>query len=174
MRFQFIAVCLLFTMAISNGHATNYYVSDKFGDDSRTLEEAQKPDSPWKSIEKINSQFNKLKPGDAILFKRGETFYGTLHIQASGSPTLPITIGSYGTGSMPIITSFQSIKSWKAIGKGIYESIDPVNSNTVQVLLIDGKINEMGRYPNAGIDNDGYLTINKIGNNLIYSDGLDN
>mgnify|MGYP003628071058 CR=1 FL=1 len=154
--------------------ATDYYFSNESGNDSRSTTQAQNPDTPWKSINKLNAIFGSLKPGDAILFKRGETFYGTLHIQASGSPTLPITIGSYGTGSMPIITSFQSIKSWKAIGKGIYESIDPVNSNTVQVLLIDGKINEMGRYPNAGIDNDGYLTINKIGNNLIYSDGLDN
>tara|TARA_R110001592_G_scaffold100568_3_gene285379 strand:+ start:17981 stop:21694 length:3714 start_codon:yes stop_codon:yes gene_type:complete len=159
-------------MAISSGHAANYYVSDKTGSDTRTLEEAQHPDSPWKSIEKVNSLFNKLKPGDAILFKRGETFYGTLHIKASGSAPSPIKIGAYGSGSKPIITSFKTIKGWKAKGNGIYESIDPVNSNTVQVLLIDGKINEMGRYPNVGIENDGYLTINKTGANEIYSEQL--
>ncbi|GEO19844.1 hypothetical protein CQA01_03780 [Cyclobacterium qasimii] len=158
--------------SISNSYASNYYVSDKTGDDTRTLEEAQNPATPWKSIEKVNSQFNKLKPGDGILFKRGETFYGTLHIEASGSASSPITIGSYGSGSKPIITSFQSIKGWKAIGNGIYESIDPVNSNTVQVLLIDGKINEMGRYPNIGIENDGYLTINRTETNVIYSEQL--
>jgi len=174
MKFQFLAVCILIMMAISisGGYAANYYISNETGNDNRTLEEAQHPATPWKSIEKVNSLFDYLKPGDAILFKRGETFYGTLHIKASGSATSPITIGGYGSGSKPIITSFQPVKGWKAIGNGIFESIEPVNSNTVQVLLINGKITEMGRYPNVGIENDGYLTINKVGNNVIYSDQL--
>ena len=174
MKFLFLPIYtfIVMAMSISDGFANNYYLSDEKGDDNRSIEEAQNPATPWKTIEKINSQFDIIKPGDSILFKRGETFYGTLHIKASGSPTSPVIIGAYGTGLKPIFTSFQEIKAWKAKGNGIYESTAAVNSDAVKVVLINENIHEMGRYPNVDMENDGYLTIDKVRTNMIQSDQL--
>ena len=81
MKVQFLVVFILAFIAypLRPGFAANYFVSNATGDDSRSLEEAQNPTTPWKSIAKVNSEFDNLKAGDAILFKRGEIFYGTLH-----------------------------------------------------------------------------------------------
>lgn len=170
--FLFFCTSIIMGVTLSVGYTADYYFSSETGNDNRSIEEAQNPNTPWKSIEKVNTLFNMLKAGDAILFKRGEAFYGTLHIKASGSSTSPIRIGAYGSGSKPIITSFQPVKGWKSIGNGIFESTEPINSNDVQVLLINGLLQNMGRYPNAGIIDDGYLTINQIENNVIYNEHL--
>ena len=57
--------------------AAKYYFSSQSGDDSRTSLQAQNPATPWKTLNKLNT-FMNLQPGDSVLFKRGETFYGTL------------------------------------------------------------------------------------------------
>ena len=117
-----LTVLFLLAAPLSNIFAANYYVSQERGDDSRSMAEAQNPATPWKSIDKVNSVFNYLKPGDAILFNKGETFFGTLHISASGTSNAPIKIGAYGSGAKPVITSFETVSGWRAIGNGVYES----------------------------------------------------
>ena len=42
-------------------------------------------------------------PGDRILFKRGETFIGTLYPSSSGMASRHIVYGAYGSGALPII-----------------------------------------------------------------------
>ncbi|WP_339680935.1 malectin domain-containing carbohydrate-binding protein [Cyclobacterium marinum] len=171
MKAHFLVVFILVLNAfpISVALAANYYISSATGDDSRSLEEAQNPATPWKSIAKVNFIFNSLKPGDALLFKRGETFYGSLHLSASGTASSPLKIGEYGSGVKPILTSFQTIEKWKSLGNGLYESLDVVDSDEVQVLLINGQRHEMGRYPNIDAANSGYLNIEKVETNVIKS-----
>ncbi|EPR65759.1 TonB-dependent receptor [Cyclobacterium qasimii M12-11B] len=149
-------------MSLTQGYATNFYVSQESGNDNRSSTEAQNANTPWKSIDKVNSYINYLKPGDAILFKRGEAFYGTLHIKASGSTTSPIKIGAYGSGAKPVITSLKTINGWKSIGNGIYESSSSIDTKSVEVLLINGEIHELGRYPNSNVGNEGYLKIEEV------------
>lgn len=174
MKAQFLIISILIMNAfpIGSGFAANYYISTDSGDDSRTMEEAQNPATPWKSIAKVNHIFNTLEPGDALLFKRGETFYGSLHINASGTASAPIVIGEYGSGPKPILTSFQAIDKWKPLGDGIFESIDAIDSENVQVLLINGQRQELGRYPNRDTENAGYHTIEEVENNAIKSSQL--
>ncbi|GAB2995060.1 hypothetical protein GCM10027284_12090 [Cyclobacterium sediminis] len=164
-----ISFLIVLAAPLSNIFAANYYVSQEKGNDNRSLAEAQNPATPWKSIDKVNSLFNYLKPGDAILFNRGETFYGTLHISASGSLNAPIKIGAYGSGAKPIITSLKTVSEWKAIGNGIYESNSPINTSTVKVLLINGKAYELGRFPNNNVANEGYLNIDDVSGNYLLS-----
>lgn len=164
-----ISFLIVLVSSFTQSHAANYYVSQEKGNDNRSLTEAQNPSTPWKSIDKINSLFNYLKPGDAILFNRGETFYGTLHVSASGSSTSPIKIGAYGTGAKPIITSLKPVNEWKSIGNGIYESINSIDTKSVQVLLINGEAYELGRYPNSNIANEGYLNIDVVSGNYLLS-----
>src|SRR3954464_8832936 len=81
--------------------ATNYYFSSTDGDDSRTSAQAQNSSTPWRTIDKLNSFFSSLQPGDVVLFKRGDVFYGSLSIKKSGSSGSPIMFDAYGSGAKP-------------------------------------------------------------------------
>src|SRR5690554_1405713 len=117
-----LVLCLALVVFCNFSQAATYYFSSSSGDDSRSASQAQNSSTPWKSIDKLNEIFKTLKPGDRVLFNRGETFFGTINISASGSPGNPIVIGAYGSGSKPIITSLVTLKEWKSVGNGIYES----------------------------------------------------
>jgi len=112
-------VALLFA---TTTNATNYYFSSVSGDDSRTAIQAKSPSTPWKTLGKLNSYFASLMPGDSVLFKRGETFYGSITILKAGTTSLPIIFGAYGTGEKPVITSLVTLGSWVSKGNGIWES----------------------------------------------------
>lgn len=127
----------------------SFYVSLKKGNDHRSLEEAQNPSTPWQSIAKINSLMSDFEPGDSILFHRDESFYGGLIITAGGNPELPIYFGSYGEGSNATITGLQSLSSWKNLGNGIYETDIPANLVKLNMVIINGINQAMGRYPNS-------------------------
>lgn len=71
---------------------------DPDGDDSR---DGLTPATAWRSLAKANSA--ALKPGDAILLKRGGAWHGKLSPAGSGSASAWITIGAYGDGPRPLI-----------------------------------------------------------------------
>jgi parallel beta-helix repeat protein len=124
--------------------ATDYYVSSS-GNDNKIGTTSREP---WQSIAKVNSIFSTLKPGDRILFKRGDIFTGTLNISASGISGSPITIGAFGKGKNPIISGFISLKGWINEGNGIYSKHVAVES-PVSLISIDSIQYGMGRYPNS-------------------------
>jgi len=127
-------------------NATDYFISSS-GDDQNNSGLSET--SPWKTIDKVNSIFATLKPGDKILFKRGEIFFGTIKVSKSGTAGSPITIGSYGSGEKPVITGFNTVTGWTNEGNGIYSS--PVFSEAqTNMVNINGKQVPMGRYPDAG------------------------
>jgi hypothetical protein len=85
--------------------------------------------SPFKTIKKINRLH--LTTGDAVYFKSGETFTGTLIISGvnTGNRSNPIVIASYGKGRATISadslravslykTSYVTIKNLKLVGSG--------------------------------------------------------
>ncbi len=169
-----LTLVLLVATFSQTAMATNYYFSQISGNDSRSATEAQNPNTPWKSIAKLNSIFNTLKPGDVVYFKRGEVFYGTIQVTKSGAAGNPIVFDAYGTGAKPIITSFVSLKNWQSKGNGIYESSDAaLSSSKVNMVLLNGINQEMGRYPNSNDKNKGYLNIDATqGNTAVTSNSL--
>ncbi|WP_421800292.1 right-handed parallel beta-helix repeat-containing protein [Haliscomenobacter sp.] len=152
--------------------ANNYYLSNARGDDSRSPLEAQNPQTPWRTTAKLNAFFAELQPGDSILFKRGEVFFGTIQTSKSGSPLSPIVIGAYGQGEKPVISGFTTISNWKSIGGGIYESPVLANQSAVNLVVINGINQAMGRYPNANAVNKGYLNFESHGSNFIVDNQL--
>src|SRR5690606_30546610 len=164
-----LMLCLAFVFFCNLSHAATYYFSTSSGDDSRSSSQAQNSATPWKTIKKLNSIFGSLRPGDKVLFKSGDTFYGSIHITRSGSSGSPIVIGSYGSGPKPVITSFVTLDDWKSIGNGIYESTDNSLNKGVNVVLMNEKIQELGRYPNSDASNGGYLTISSNSGNSSVS-----
>ena len=58
---------------------------------------------PLQTIAAVNAL--ALKPGDQVLFKRGESWSGTrLTVPANGDPGKHIVFGTYGVGARPILT----------------------------------------------------------------------
>lgn len=74
-----------------------YYVSPSGDDSNSGLSKSR----PWKTLSKVNE--TAFLPGDKILFKSGETWYGQLDMKGSGAEGKPITIASYGGSARPVI-----------------------------------------------------------------------
>ena len=142
-RLVFMLVIIIFTG--SAVLATDYYVSVK-GDDSSS---GLSPKTPWKTINKVNTEFYRMKPGDRILFKRGERFYGALKISRSGTSGSPIIISAFENGPSPVISGFIEISGWKIEGNGIYSKAFKSESNP-KVVLLNGINTPLGRWPNSG------------------------
>ncbi len=151
---------ILFVCFVNSTHATNYYFSSVSGDDNRSSSQATSSSTPWKSINKLNSFFSSLKPGDAVLFKRDETFYGSIVVNKSGTSGSPITIGAYGSGNRPIITSFVSLSGWNSNSSynGVYDcDANSALGSQLNMVIVNEVERGMGRYPNATGSNKGYL-----------------
>lgn len=151
---------IIFASFLTGAKAANYYFSTSSGDDNRTPKQAQNPSTPWKTLSKLNLYSGDLEPGDHILFKRGETFFGSITINKSGTSESPIVFSAYGTGEKPVITSLITLTDWTAVPEheGVYESSVASFGKNVNILLINNVLQQLGRYPNADAANKGYLT----------------
>src|SRR3954469_22501036 len=99
--------------------ATNYYFSSTDGDDSRTSAQAQNSSTPWKTLTKLNSFFSSLQPGDVVLFKSGDIFYGSINVTKAGSSAALINFGAYGSGPRPVITGMTDATSFSSVGTSL-------------------------------------------------------
>ncbi len=155
--FPVLLLLLLFTTA---GYGTTYYISADGNDENsgKSIKEA------WKTIDKVNS----LMPvaGDSILFRRGDTWTGTIVVKASGSEDAPIFYGAYGKGNKPLITGSVEINGWsKHTGNIFKTSVD----FPVEQLFVDGSRATVARFPDEG-----YLYIDSVaGDSQFSSNGLD-
>jgi len=83
-------------LPLGNAWGQVYYVSPT-GSDSNA---GTSPSSPWQSLSKVDS--TNFAPGSQILFQAGGNWYGQqLSASSSGTPSNPITYGSYGAGPNP-------------------------------------------------------------------------
>jgi parallel beta-helix repeat protein len=139
-----ILTILLLFLSLTLG-ATDYYVKSTGNDSNTGLSDAQ----AWLTIGKVNTVFSSLNAGDRIFFRRGDTFYGNLVINKSGTLANRIVIGAYGSGNKPIITGFTTVSGWTTVGGGIYSKAVTVESNP-NLLVFDGVNTPMGRYPDTG------------------------
>lgn len=94
---QFFIFAMLFLTSVNTFAQKEYYISSSSGKDSNKGTES----APWQSLKKISQ--TKLKSGDKVLFKKGDTFIGHFVVNGSGSKRKPLLIGSYGEGTQPII-----------------------------------------------------------------------
>ena len=146
MRRVLTILCVLFCY---NAYSVSivYYVSATGSDAANGTSQA----TAWQTIAKVNSKMSTFAPGDNILFKRGDTFYGSLIVTQSGASGNPIIFGAYGTGAKPIITGFTNISSWSNLGSNIWESISAVSTLPYTNMVAINCVNTpMGRTPNVG------------------------
>ena len=151
--------------------AKSYYISSSGGgNDTYTSTQAQNPITPWKSIAMVNSFFKNILPGDSILFKRGDVFYGSLNIISSGALNKSIFIGAYGIGNKPVISGFKLLSSWTQNSTtGIFQANTTGISNNLNLVCINNQPQRIGRFPNADDLNGGYLNF-EVGTNTFITD----
>ncbi|MFO7936383.1 MAG: right-handed parallel beta-helix repeat-containing protein [Kiritimatiellia bacterium] len=116
----FTSVCLLF--ACMQVRADDYYVDAVKGNDGYAGTSA---DSAWKTLNHVNSA--AIKPGDRVLFRRGQIWRGTLKI-VSGEINNPVVYSSFGPDSLPkprIIGSvdLSSPDVWLPAGENLWKTI---------------------------------------------------
>ena len=94
-----------------------YHVDATRGDDAR---DGLSPAAAWRSLNRVNKA--TLKPGDRVLFRRGETWRGQLMSQ-SGSPSGAVTYGAYGEGDKPLLLGSLAMdrpEDWQPVGAGTW------------------------------------------------------
>lgn len=90
-RVSYIGKILLVSLLCSCNAVHTYYVDATLGDDAY---EGVSEDKPLRTLSAVSRI--KLKPGDKLLFKRGEIFVGELELSGEGSADTPILVDAYG------------------------------------------------------------------------------
>jgi hypothetical protein len=136
---------ILFLAIGSVCFANNMYFSTISGSDANpgTI------GSPKATVSAMITFINSANPGDSVLLQRGSSFYGTLTINHSGTPASAIVIAAYGTGAKPVLTVFNVYSTWTNETGGIY-SVPAAGLSNVNIVLLNGVVQKMGRYPNTG------------------------
>jgi myo-inositol-hexaphosphate 3-phosphohydrolase len=80
-----------------------YYVDAVSGSDANS---GTSPTRAWKTVQRASNA--TFLPGDRLVFRRGQTFAGSLNISESGTSTAAIYIAGYGSGMRPVITGASS------------------------------------------------------------------
>ncbi|HOZ79215.1 MAG TPA: InlB B-repeat-containing protein [Ferruginibacter sp.] len=164
-----IALCFVLALLCSASlFARNYYVSAAGSNNNNGLT----PATAWQTISKVNTSFAGMAAGDSILFRRGDTFFGTLVAGRSGTSALPMIISAYGTGEKPVISGFLSVSSWSLVSAGVYQA--PVNAkSTLNMVTLDNVPQAIGRYPNDNTAGGGYLKYESFTSNSITDNEFD-
>jgi hypothetical protein len=140
---------------------TGYYFSETGSDSNDGLTNS----SPKQTLTAANNL--TLTPGDAILFKRGESWEGELALSYSGTSTDRIVIGAYGAGNKPKIYGSRVLNaSWSVYSGNIYVCDTALDIGQV---FLNGERCDVSRYPN----ND-YHFISSFSGTTINSSTIDN
>lgn len=101
-RLRLCLIALAISIAAS-ANASTYYFSAS-GDDAAAGTAA----APWRTLGRVNGV--TLRPGDSVLLRGGDTFFGGLSFDASdaGTPASPVVITSYGPGRATIASATAS------------------------------------------------------------------
>jgi parallel beta-helix repeat protein len=147
---------------ISSSLATTYYFSQSGSDATGNGTQA----NPWKSISKANSTIAGLSGGPhSILFKRGDTWlFGSgefLQITKGGTgESAELTIGDYGTGTLPILNGQNHNNYRGLIFVGNYATGANISYVTIQNLDVYNSPNGcIGSYAESPYGVVSYITI---------------
>ena len=153
--FKIFLICVITLsypfIRISNAQNT-YYVSSSIGDDSYDgLAPAWNgTNGPWQTISKVNS--TGFSAGDQILFKKGDAWNEQLVFSSSGTSSMSITFGSYGSGDSPLINSADTISGWTLYNGANNVWVASVSSTITNIsqIFVDGGRYTLARWPNTG------------------------
>jgi len=122
--------------------ATTYYVDATGGLDGNN---GRSEGSAWRTLAAVNSR--SFGAGDKVLLKRGEVWREQLVLDSSGSSSLPLVLGAYGSGALPEINGSDEITGWRVHSGNVWVA-DVAHG--VNQLFIDGVRQPCARWPNSG------------------------
>jgi gliding motility-associated-like protein len=149
-------------------NGVNYYISAEGDDVANT---GTSPASPWRTIEKVNLSMALFRPGDSVLFRRGDVFRGQINVTTSGSNGNPIVFGAYGEGAAPVISGGRRLTS-RWIQSGTNPNIFYLDTagfpSKVRSFFADYKYQPLSRFPDTDYRpiSDGY------GRNSFYDNSI--
>lgn len=126
--------------------ATNYYINPS----SDSAKETGSITTPWKNFDGVNVSMKVFKPGDTIFLKRGELYYGSLHITCSGTPGAPIVFTNYGTAAALPVILFNS----KANNGNGYNAFNLYHCHDIEIYgleITDDRIDPLSHEQQANI-----------------------
>ena len=166
-------------LPLPSSGAQTYFVSPT-GSDSNS---GTTPDQAWASIARVNSQ--TYNPGDQILLARNGRYSGSLRPQGSGTPGMPITVGAYGSGALPVIDgsgqeeplrlfnqqywNVDSLELTGGVQYGVFVSGDAANTVLHGIHLTNLQVHDI--YSNPRWDS-GLIMVSPMGDHLTFDDVL--
>lgn len=118
----------------------NYYISN----DGSDQHSGDSPEAPWATLEKVNTE--KLKPGDAVFFQRGDVWRGVPLLTQQG-----VTYSAYGNGEKPAIygspENGSGAEKWSLLSGTdniwvFYQALGDCGS-----IVVDGDMNRITKAP---------------------------
>ncbi|WP_198174800.1 right-handed parallel beta-helix repeat-containing protein [Spirosoma arboris] len=140
------------TVSISLAQTT-YYVASNGID----INNGRSISTPFQSLSRVNRLI--LQAGDSVLFRRGDTFRGTLRIRQSGSKEHGIHFDAYGSGNKPILAGSEPLGNWSKAGTNRWQADCSTCDDQVTGIYANGLALPLGRYPNADAPNRGSSTV---------------
>lgn len=133
-----VVLTILFFGSVAYGQNV-YHVKNTGNDALDGLTDA----TAWQTLSKVISF--SFASGDSVLLKSGDTWHEKLIV-----PNSNLNFGAYGTGNKPLITGFVVATGWSNIGGNLWQTTATGAPDSLNTVLIDGKIRAKGRYPNTG------------------------
>ncbi len=137
-----ILQCTLFGAERAGEGVRTFFVSAPSGQNANDGLSAQ---SPWLSLARVNAA--QLRPGDKVLFRRGDSWRGQL-VPQSGRAGAPITYGAYGQGDRPVLLgsiSRNDPRDWQRDGDHIWATAKLARSSQELALDVGNIIFDGGR-----------------------------
>lgn len=110
--------------------SSTFYIDCERGSDEN---DGRSKEQAWRSLERGNAA--ELKPGDAMLLRRGCTWMGTLRAAWHGTDDAPIKLGAYGEGDLPLIhnsaADIQNLFHASVEVTGSYQIIEHLATTTI-------------------------------------------
>jgi hypothetical protein len=107
---------------------TKYYV-DCAASDSNA---GTSPNAAWKTLGKVSGR--TFTAGSVIFLKRGCIWREAISLISSGTESLPISIRSYSTGELPIVSGADIVNSWSSAGGNKYTKVANLTNTVTQTV----------------------------------------
>jgi parallel beta-helix repeat protein len=152
-RLRYLLAVLVFWGIPYCAFAQSYFVDAAIGNDSyagtsSTVQSGAIPNGPWRTLTKVNAA--PLQPGDAVYFRCGQSWRGTLVVVSSPDSTKPIKYSRFGSDctdlNKPVITAAETLNGWQPYSGNIYVAKTVFN---VAQLFADGVALRLAQYPNT-------------------------
>ena len=150
---------LFLLLICSTAQAQNKYYISPAGNNSNSGTSAA---APWQTITRHNSAV--IASGDSVLFQSGQTFPGTVAAKQG------VKYGVYGGTAPAVISAFATAASWQLHSPGIYRCQATGAPTTLNLVTVNGRPAEMGRYPNSDSANGGYLNYESFNGSTSITD----